>query len=623
MATLPSLRLVALAEDPPATEAERIQVAKASLEADQQTLKEIDAELLRADALHESASIRYESLSKECEALKKQRPMPDSLAETQAKLDDAKKQLDTTFERRQNLQQQKATLEERLDVQGRLLERLTNPVVAEKTPPAAISSKEADAAPSAPVSQAPNNVISTPPTVSEEVEDANPATDELFEWDGFYIGNSDLVSLRREIETKRSKLMGLRDELELWDQRLSTLSSELQANRDLMQAERQRLPSLTESLQLARGAVSDPKSSAETKGDPAAVSKLEQQVRDTQMAITKANERVEQLLLQIGATESSRAAVAARAETLASELRSLGSLLWFYESPIAPRNLYRWIVLRGPVVLAIATLAIIAIAGSRLIGRKIVSELVLRSHRGNEKERQERAETLKRVFQNAAQTLIVLLASLAILQQLGIDVTVLIGGAAVIGMAVAFGAQNLIKDYFSGFMILVENQYSVGNIIRIGDTVGAVENISMRMTVLRDIEGVVHFIPHGNVTQVSNLTHGWSRVSLDIGVAYKEDTDRVMAVLLDLLNEIRDDEQFGPMVLGEPEVLGVEALADSAVIIKVLIKTRPLKQWDVKREMLRRTKIRFEKLGIEIPFPHRSVLLQTTTDKAGDLVHRE
>ncbi len=127
------------------------------------------------------------------------------------------------------------------------------------------------------------------------------------------------------------------------------------------------------------------------------------------------------------------------------------------------------------------------------------------------------------------------------------------------------------------------------------------------MTVLRDLEGVVHFIPHSQVSTVSNLTHGWSRVVMDVGVAYREDVDRVMDVLMDLAREMRDDEDFGPRMLGEPEMLGVNALGDSAVVIRFLVKTRPLKQWEVKRELLRRIKNRFDKLGIEIPFPHRTL----------------
>jgi small conductance mechanosensitive channel len=181
------------------------------------------------------------------------------------------------------------------------------------------------------------------------------------------------------------------------------------------------------------------------------------------------------------------------------------------------------------------------------------------------------------------------------------------GGAAVIGLAVAFGAQNLIRDYFTGFMMLMEDQYSVNDVVRIGSISGLVELITLRMTVLRDLEGVRHFIPHGAVTSVSNLTHGWSRALLDVPVAYKENVDRVIDVLMELGREMRHHPVLGKHILEEPEMLGVDSFADSAVVIRFLLKTRPLQQWPIKREMLRRIKNRFDELGIEIPFPHRTI----------------
>jgi len=132
------------------------------------------------------------------------------------------------------------------------------------------------------------------------------------------------------------------------------------------------------------------------------------------------------------------------------------------------------------------------------------------------------------------------------------------------------------------------------------------------MTTRRDLEGVAHFVSHSQIQSVSNLTHGWSRVALDVGVAYREDVDRVMAVLLELARDMRKDPQFRDMIVDDPEMLGVDAFADSAVIIKLLVRTRPLKQWVVKRELLRRIKNRFDELSIEIPFPHRTVFHRDT-----------
>jgi moderate conductance mechanosensitive channel len=244
---------------------------------------------------------------------------------------------------------------------------------------------------------------------------------------------------------------------------------------------------------------------------------------------------------------------------------------------------------------------------SRLLENRLVDLISHRGHRGSVEDRENRAKTLVGVFHNAATLLIVAGGSLMIFDEMGIPIAPLMGGAAVIGLAVAFGAQSLIKDFFTGFMILLEQQFMVNDVVKIGDISGQVERISLRMTVLRDLEGRVHFIPHGQITSTTNLTHGWSRAVFDIGVAYKENVDRVMQVLLELCKELRNDPAFGPLILEDAVMLGVDSLGDSAVTIKFYFKTRPLRQWPVKREMLRRIKNRFDELGIEIPFPHQTV----------------
>jgi small conductance mechanosensitive channel len=194
-----------------------------------------------------------------------------------------------------------------------------------------------------------------------------------------------------------------------------------------------------------------------------------------------------------------------------------------------------------------------------------------------------------------------------ILDTIGAPITTLMGGAAVFGLAIAFGAQSLIKDYFYGFMILLEQQYTINDVIKIGDIAGQVERITLRMTVLRDLEGRVHFIPHGAITSTTNLTHGWSRAVFEIGVAYKEDADDVIDLIKQLGQQLRNDSQYGPLMLEDLTMLGVDAFCESAITIKFFIKTPPLKQWEVKRELLRRIKRAFDERGIEIPFPHRTI----------------
>jgi small-conductance mechanosensitive channel len=278
------------------------------------------------------------------------------------------------------------------------------------------------------------------------------------------------------------------------------------------------------------------------------------------------------------------------------------------QNPFRPRNIVHWLLHHGPRLLLIALGTFLFHRLSRAFSRRLVQIMSQgASKRGTLQDRENRAQTLAGVFNSALSLLVLGGGSLMLLDEVGIPIVPLMGGAAVIGLAVAFGAQNLIKDYFSGFMVLLEDQYGINDVVKIGDTSGLVEHISLRTTVLRDLEGVVHFIPHGTITTVSNQTHGWSRALFDVGIDYKEDADRVMQVLVDLGRELRRDPAFATLILDDPEMLGVDNLADSSVILKFFIKTRPLQQWTVKREMLRRIKKRFDELGIEIPYPHQTV----------------
>jgi len=310
---------------------------------------------------------------------------------------------------------------------------------------------------------------------------------------------------------------------------------------------------------------------------------------------------------RVEALEGARERVAGRLAEAERSVESARRRVEFLQSPLAPHQMMRWILGAAPrILLTLAFLVGAWLLGRRLT-RRIVNGLVGRGAYGSEEERLERVETLRRGIQSGVSVCVVLIAGLLVLPEFGLDVTVLLGGAAVLSLAFAFGAQNLVRDYFYGLVILFENQYRVGNVVRIGSIAGLVEDVTLRMTTLRDLEGVAHFIPHGQITSVSNLTHVWSRVVFDVGVAYREDVDRVMEVLMELARDMRNEPEFGPLILEDPEMLGVDAFTDSAVIIKFLVRTRPLKQWIVKRELLRRIKNRFDELGIEIPFPHRTV----------------
>ena len=223
----------------------------------------------------------------------------------------------------------------------------------------------------------------------------------------------------------------------------------------------------------------------------------------------------------------------------------------------------------------------------------------------------QRASTLARVIRSTALVTIVIVTGLMILLELGLDVTPLIAGAGVAGVALGLGAQSLISDIIGGFFILMEDQFAVGDSIQVGNIAGGVEKMTLRATFLRDLEGTLHVVPNGEMRIVSNRTKDWSRAVLNLGVAYEEDIGRVMAALGKIGHGLYQDEEFAPLLLEEPTVSGVEALGDWAVTVRIMVKTEPGKQWSVARELRRRVKESFEREGIEMPYPRQEVLMRS------------
>jgi small conductance mechanosensitive channel len=221
---------------------------------------------------------------------------------------------------------------------------------------------------------------------------------------------------------------------------------------------------------------------------------------------------------------------------------------------------------------------------------------------------EQRTRTLVSLLRSVGRVIIFVIFLFMLLSAIGLDLGPLLAGAGVVGLAVSFGAQSLVKDVISGLFILIENQFGVGDVVRIEGVSGAVERMTLRVVVLRDVHGVVHIVPNGEIKKVSNLTRTWSRVVLDVGVAYKEDVDRVIAVMRDVGREMWEDPDWRPLLVDPVEVPGIESFDESQVTIRLMAKTLPLKQWDVARELRRRLKRRFDREEIEIPFPHQKLV---------------
>ena len=221
--------------------------------------------------------------------------------------------------------------------------------------------------------------------------------------------------------------------------------------------------------------------------------------------------------------------------------------------------------------------------------------------------RKQRAGAMGSLLKAVVTAGVAIVIGLMVISEIGYDVAPLIASAGIIGVALGFGAQTLVKDFISGIFMILEDQYGVGDVVDLGEATGTVEGVGLRVTRLRDVNGTVWYVRNGEVLRVGNMSQNWARSVLDIQVGYSENLDRVREVLRVIAHDMWEEEAFKGDIIEEPEVWGVERLDPEAVIVRVVLKTKPLAQWEVAREMRERIKERFDALGIEIPLPQRVV----------------
>ncbi|MBL7123835.1 MAG: mechanosensitive ion channel family protein, partial [Actinobacteria bacterium] len=261
------------------------------------------------------------------------------------------------------------------------------------------------------------------------------------------------------------------------------------------------------------------------------------------------------------------------------------------------------------IILAVLILIIIIV---KIISRRI-RKLVEKKISDDRIIIKKRTFTFTSVVSNLIIVIAVVAAALITADEIGINVTPLLAGAGVAGVVIGFGAQSLIKDLINGVFILLEQWFQVGDIVTIGDTSGTVERLNLRTTVIRDIEGTVHYIPNGEITKLSNQTQLWSRAVVEVGVHYSEDTDRVVKVLEDVFEDLVNDKNYKKVILERPVILGdggISELGDSAVVFKIICKVKPGEQWTIARQMRKRIKDKFDEIGIEIPYPCTNVYMR-------------
>ena len=274
---------------------------------------------------------------------------------------------------------------------------------------------------------------------------------------------------------------------------------------------------------------------------------------------------------------------------------------------------FPWLMSHGVKILfIIAGAYVVNMISKKFIDKTIRIAVAADRHMSPEAELK-REDTLIRIFSWAISIMILMLASLMVLQELGVPVGPLLAGAGVVGLAFGFGGQYLIRDIISGFFIILENQYRIGDVVNFDGTGGLVEDISLRMTTLRDLDGTVHHIPHGEIKRVANLSKNFSRVNLNMGVSYNSKLEHVISVVNDTGMALSRDPAWKESIITPPQFLRVDDFADSAIVIKILGDTKPLKQWEVTGELRHRLKVAFDREGIEIPFPQRVVYQKGVT----------
>lgn len=269
-----------------------------------------------------------------------------------------------------------------------------------------------------------------------------------------------------------------------------------------------------------------------------------------------------------------------------------------------------WIVTQGPSIILTILILFISLRLLKYIIRRLKKTLISRatkSEKLNTQEAEKRITTLMGILKGLGKIILWILFLMIMLKEFGVDIGPLLAGAGILGLAIGFGAQELVRDFISGFFILLENQIRTGDVAIINGTGGLVEKIELRTITIRDFSGTVHVFQNGKINTLSNMTKEWSAIVFDIGVAYKEDVDQVIKIMQETGENLVQDASFKERIKEPIEIFGLDKFDDSAVVIKARIKTVPGDQWAIGREYRKRLKNVFDKKGIEIPFPHTTV----------------
>jgi small conductance mechanosensitive channel len=620
------------------SEAERVASLQEAIEHDQKQLADLEKELDNPNSEYEMAENDFrainEELEKTTEQLQAAKTANNSMLverlekeivsiERQRKL--AEDRFDLAIEDRKTIREQRATLRRKIEHDQEALNALLGQNEGsdgERNDPDAAQAKPNSLAPlesddrfaaekesngtsrrhSDEESNHRENDIDRKDSDDEHPSDMDPEQDE------------ELTKAAAEAEAKEQQAKEAEEETQSIAARLADIQKlvaqeqkELDLARRKVELATSALWTLNQESERRQSEQADATELAELKN---AIGKANQRILQARLEVSEISERLNDHRAELSGLQSEHILALHEMQQKKNEAEAADDLVASLRNPFTLRNITHWLVEHGPRLLAIAIGMFVLNRLASFFANRCVRLVSSGTGRGSTVERENRAKTLVGVFQNAASVGVCISGSLMILEEIGANITVLMGGVAVIGLAVAFGAQNLIKDYFYGFVMLLENQYMLNDSVRIGGVSGQVERITLRMTVLRDSNGVVHFIPNGTINSVSNETHGWSRAVCEVSVSHREDLVNVIDLLRRVGQELKADPKIGSLMLDVPSEPAIESLGDVSVHLKVAVKTQPNKHGAVRQEWLKRIRAQFVAAGIESSMPQSILVVQ-------------
>lgn len=585
------------------SEAEQIAELKESIENDRAQLQTLETELVNPNGEYATSEAEFRALDESRDLLTEQiesaiaLPLePDAIESLQDEMRSiekrwkiAKDRFDLAIEDRKTTKEQRVTLASKIERDEQALLELTeDSPEQEKQPPELPNRDENVDNDHKKESHATEDGQSSTKSSSSEGDTKQDREAEAEEVD------EELMEAEKQAELKETEAEEAKQETQSLEARLKDLQQ-------LIHQEQKEISTAKKKVDLAASAqheLTSELAKRESEGADAqeildlkkAISDTNQRLIHSRSEVTQINERLNDHRAELADLQSEHIVALHEASQKSREAQQAEERVETLKNPYTLRNILQWVVVHGPRLLLIMVGMFVLNRFASLFAYRSIQLVSKGAGRGSKAERENRAKTLVGVFQNAATVGIFITGFLMILEELGANITVLMGGVAVVGLAVAFGAQNLIKDYFYGFVMLLENQYMLNDTVRIGGLVGQVERITLRMTVLRDSSGVVHFVPNGTINSVSNETHGWSRATIEVGVSHEEDFETIESILVAVAQELKNDPVIGKLLLETPTAPILDSLGSPNIQLKMSVKTLPNKHGMVKQEWLRRVK---------------------------------